>query len=164
MRGDRPLSEMGFMSPQFKALAASQDIIGWREFTEGHISTHFYAIQSFHLAMSSSYLNGEDWTKPSPPDNACSVDFPEHLSARQNTGLPTQQEGRRNPTDHQRIWTSHRKRSLRTAASSSRFISQTLPNLISKLKPTGSSQWTQPLKPKPWSRLAGHGPNEFGGA
>ena len=63
MRGDRPLSAMGFMSPQFKALAASQDLIGWREFTEGHISTHFYAIQSFHLAMSSSYLNGEDWTK-----------------------------------------------------------------------------------------------------
>ncbi len=63
MRGDRPLSAMGFMSPQFKALAASQDLIGWRDFTEGHISTHFYTIQSFHLAMSSSYLNGEDWTK-----------------------------------------------------------------------------------------------------
>jgi hypothetical protein len=63
MRGDRPLSAMGFMSPQFRALAASQDLIGWREFTEGHISTHFYAIQSFHLAMSSSYPNGEDWTK-----------------------------------------------------------------------------------------------------
>jgi hypothetical protein len=28
-----------------------------------HISTHFYAIQTFHLAMSSSYLSGEDWTK-----------------------------------------------------------------------------------------------------
>jgi hypothetical protein len=63
MQGDKPLSKMGFMSPQFKALAASQDLIGWRNFTEGHISTHFYAIQSFHLAMSSSYLNGEDWTK-----------------------------------------------------------------------------------------------------
>ena len=63
MQGARPLLEMGFMSPQFKALAASQDIISWREFTEGHISTHFYTVQSFHLAMSSSYLNGEDWTK-----------------------------------------------------------------------------------------------------
>ena len=63
MRDAKPLSEMGFMSPQFRALAASQDLIGWREFTEGHISTHFYAIQSFHLAMSSSYLNREDWTK-----------------------------------------------------------------------------------------------------
>jgi hypothetical protein len=63
MRGDIPLLAMGFMSPQFKALAASQDLIGWRDFTVGHISTHFYAIQSFHLAMSSSYLNGKDWTR-----------------------------------------------------------------------------------------------------
>jgi hypothetical protein len=63
MRGDRPLSAMGFMSPQFKALTASQDLIGWRDFMVGHISTHFYAIQSFHLAMSSSYLNGKDWTR-----------------------------------------------------------------------------------------------------
>ena len=63
MRGSKSLAEMGFMSPQFKALAISQDIIGWREFTEGHISTHFYVIQSLHLAMSSSYLNEEDWTK-----------------------------------------------------------------------------------------------------
>jgi hypothetical protein len=54
---------MGFISPQFKAVVASQDLIGWRDFMEGHISTHFYAIQSFHLAVSSSYLNGEDWTK-----------------------------------------------------------------------------------------------------
>jgi hypothetical protein len=63
MRGDKPLSEMGFMSPQFKALSKSQDLIGWRDFTEGHISTHFYAIQSFHLAMSSGYIYGGDWTK-----------------------------------------------------------------------------------------------------
>ena len=63
MRGSKPLAEMGFMSPQFKALAISQDIIGWREFTEGHIWTHFYVIQRFHLAMSSSYFNREDWTK-----------------------------------------------------------------------------------------------------
>jgi hypothetical protein len=63
MRGDKPLSTMGFMSPQVKALATSQDLIGWRDFTEGHVSTHFYAIQTFHIAMSSSYLNREDWTK-----------------------------------------------------------------------------------------------------
>jgi hypothetical protein len=63
MRGDKPLTMMGFMSPQFKALANSQDLIGWRDFMEGHMSTHFYAIQTFHLAMSSNYLNGEDWTK-----------------------------------------------------------------------------------------------------
>ncbi len=61
MRGDIPLSAMGSMSPQFKALATSQNLIGWRDFTVGHILTHFYAIQSFHLAMSSS--NGKDWTR-----------------------------------------------------------------------------------------------------
>jgi hypothetical protein len=60
MRGNNPLSEMGFMYSQFKALAKSQDLIRWRDFTEGYISTHFYALQSFHLAMSSGYLNGED--------------------------------------------------------------------------------------------------------
>jgi hypothetical protein len=64
MRGDKPPYKMGFMSPQFKALAKSQDLIGWRDLTEeGYISTHFYVIQSFHLPMSSSHLNGEDWTK-----------------------------------------------------------------------------------------------------
>ncbi len=51
------------MSPQFKALAKSQDLIGWRDFTEGNISTYFYTIQSFHLKISSSYFNGRDWTK-----------------------------------------------------------------------------------------------------
>jgi hypothetical protein len=60
MRGDKPLSEKGAMSHQFKALANSKDLIGWRDFTKGYISTHFYEIQSFHLTMSSSYLNGED--------------------------------------------------------------------------------------------------------
>ncbi len=44
MRVDKPLSEMGCMPPQFKALACSQDLIGWRDFTEGCISTHFYTI------------------------------------------------------------------------------------------------------------------------
>ncbi len=63
MRGDVPLLAMGAMSPQFRALATSQDLIGWRDFTVGHISNHFYAMQSFHLAMSSSYLNGKDWIR-----------------------------------------------------------------------------------------------------
>ncbi len=63
MRGDKPLTIMGFMSPQFKALANSQDLKRWRDFTEGHILTHFYAIQTFHIAMSSSYLNEENRTK-----------------------------------------------------------------------------------------------------
>jgi hypothetical protein len=56
MRGDKLLSEMGVMSHQFRALAESQDLLGWRDFTKGYISMHFYAIQSFHLTMPSSYL------------------------------------------------------------------------------------------------------------
>ena len=51
MRGCKPLSEMGAMSHQFRTLAESQDSIGWGDFTKGYVSTHFYAIQSFHLTV-----------------------------------------------------------------------------------------------------------------
>ncbi len=46
-----------------RALAASQDKIGWQNFMEGCISTHFYFIQHYHLSLSGSILNGADWTK-----------------------------------------------------------------------------------------------------
>jgi len=46
-----------------KAPAQSQDKIGYHNFMEGYISIHFYEIQNFHLAMSSSFLNGADWAK-----------------------------------------------------------------------------------------------------
>jgi hypothetical protein len=63
MWGDKPFASLGAMSPRMKALANSQDKIGWRNFMEGFISTHFYFIQHYHLALSGSYLNGSDWTK-----------------------------------------------------------------------------------------------------
>jgi hypothetical protein len=63
MWGDKTFAELGAMSPCMEALAKSQDIIGNCNFMEGYISTHFYAKQSFYLAMSSSYLNGTDWAK-----------------------------------------------------------------------------------------------------
>jgi hypothetical protein len=63
MRGNKPFSALGYVSSKLKALAESQDQIGWKNFTEGHISTHFYKIHTFHLTMSSSFLNGTDWTK-----------------------------------------------------------------------------------------------------
>jgi hypothetical protein len=53
MQGDKPFADMGAMSPRMKALEQSQDMIGYRNFMEGHILTHFYKIQNFHLAMSS---------------------------------------------------------------------------------------------------------------
>jgi hypothetical protein len=46
-----------------KALAQSQDKIGYCNFMEGYISIHSYEIQNFHLAMSSSFINGADWAK-----------------------------------------------------------------------------------------------------
>jgi hypothetical protein len=63
MRNDKPFLQLDYMSPQLWHLAESQDKIGWRNFTEGYISTHFYDILKFHVAMSNSYLNGTDWTK-----------------------------------------------------------------------------------------------------
>ncbi len=63
MRGNKPFASLGAMSPRTKALAISQDKIGWWNFMEGCISTHFYFIQHYHLALSGSYLNGSDWTK-----------------------------------------------------------------------------------------------------
>jgi hypothetical protein len=63
MRDDKPFSQLGYMSEKMRVLAESQDKIGWQNFTEGYISAQFYNIQRFHLSMSSSYLNGSDWTK-----------------------------------------------------------------------------------------------------
>jgi hypothetical protein len=63
MWGDKPFASLRAMSPRMKALAISQDKIGWRNFMEGCISTHFYFIQHYHLALSGSYLDGSDWTK-----------------------------------------------------------------------------------------------------
>jgi len=63
MRGNKPFADMGAMSPRMKALAQSQDKIGYRNFMEGHILIHFYEVENFHLAMSSSFLNRADWAK-----------------------------------------------------------------------------------------------------
>jgi hypothetical protein len=63
MQNNKPFSQLGYMSNKMCALAESQDKIGWRNFKEGYISSHFYNIQQFHLLMSNNFLNGSDWTK-----------------------------------------------------------------------------------------------------
>jgi hypothetical protein len=68
MQGNKPFASLGAMSPRKKALAISQDKIGWQNFMEGCISTHFYFIQHYHLALSGSNLNGSDWTKSLIPN------------------------------------------------------------------------------------------------
>ncbi len=62
MQNNKPFSQLGYMSNKMHTLAESQDKIGWRNFTEGYISSHFYNIQRFHLSMSNNFLNGSNWT------------------------------------------------------------------------------------------------------
>jgi hypothetical protein len=63
MWGNKPFADMGAMTPRMKALAQSQDRIGYRNFMERNISINFFEIQNFHLAMSSSFINGAEWAK-----------------------------------------------------------------------------------------------------
>jgi hypothetical protein len=44
MRNNKPFLQLGYMSPQLRHLAESQDKIGWKIFTKGYILTQFYAI------------------------------------------------------------------------------------------------------------------------
>jgi hypothetical protein len=63
MRNNKQFAQLGHMSQKMLAHAESQDKIGWRNFTKGYISTHFYSIQRFHLSLSGNYLNRADWTR-----------------------------------------------------------------------------------------------------
>jgi len=54
MWGDKPFADTGATSSRMKALAQSQDKIGYHNFMEGYILIHFYEIQNFLLAMSST--------------------------------------------------------------------------------------------------------------
>ena len=72
MRG-RDFARLGPMSPSLQRLAASQDLIGWREFLEGRISNEFRAIQTLHCASAPRKMNGDDWIKGFSP--SCST-FP----------------------------------------------------------------------------------------
>jgi hypothetical protein len=41
MQNDKQFTQLGYMSKKVRALADSQDKIGWRNFTEGYKSPHF---------------------------------------------------------------------------------------------------------------------------
>jgi hypothetical protein len=58
-----PRSACISMSSQMKALALSQDNIGWTHMLEGKISGHFRAIQAQHLRQHNARINGQDWVK-----------------------------------------------------------------------------------------------------
>ena len=65
-RGTVSFSDMGNLGPMsssLRILAASQDIIGWREFMEGKISHQFYRIQEVHLIGTHTNMTASLWTK-----------------------------------------------------------------------------------------------------
>ncbi len=90
-RGTKRFEDMGHMSPMMRELARSQDKIGWRNFMEGRISTHFYSIQNYHLAFGDSQWGGldkalhlQDFTH-----HSLTVDLSELCSSRQTEGIPS---------------------------------------------------------------------------
>ncbi len=63
MRGKRPFATLGPMSPSMMRVAQAQDLIGWREFMEGRITTEMRVIQRLHCATAPCRMNGDDWVK-----------------------------------------------------------------------------------------------------
>ena len=62
-RGTRRSQDLRRISPNMTALAKSQDKTGLRNLMEGRFSKKIYEIQSIHLALGLTYLNGEDCAK-----------------------------------------------------------------------------------------------------
>ena len=83
------------------SLTIRQDKIGWQNFMEGCISTHFYFIQHYHLALSGSYLNGSDWTKSLISKLLCNLQ--KLHTSRQALRVSTQEELREHLTDHRGV-------------------------------------------------------------
>ncbi len=96
MWGNKPFASLGAMSPRMKALATRQKKIGWRNFMEGHISTHLYFIQHYHLALSGSYLNGSNCSQvndlQTSPHYPLTMDLPKLHSPWQALWVPPQEE------------------------------------------------------------------------
>lgn len=60
-RGALTFAELGAMSMEVQEVAASQDMIGWRNLMEGRVSIRFYSVQQRHLLSTGSRLNGDEW-------------------------------------------------------------------------------------------------------
>ena len=61
--GIKNMAEMGCMSPQMANLAQSQDVVGWKNFTQRRISTHLFDIQNEHLILGNHRINTKQWIK-----------------------------------------------------------------------------------------------------
>lgn len=61
-RGQVKFADLGPMSPTMLSIAESQDLIGWRNFMEGRISSKITTLQRKHLALSGSRLPVKSWS------------------------------------------------------------------------------------------------------
>lgn len=62
-RGSVKFAELGRMSAEMLQAAEAQDLIGWRNFMEGRITTEFGKMQQLHLMSSTSLLTAASWSK-----------------------------------------------------------------------------------------------------
>ena len=63
LRGTRRLSEMPRTSVDFQRFARQQDLIPWRAFMEGKVSTALFRLQQSALTHSSSTMSVDSWAK-----------------------------------------------------------------------------------------------------
>ena len=62
-RGTKDMADLGIMSPEMTKVAMSQDLVGWRKFTEGRLSKNIITMQQSHAAVTSSQHNGASWVQ-----------------------------------------------------------------------------------------------------
>ena len=63
MRNTRALSSFVNLSAKLKQFAAEQDVIVWREFTKGCVSSKLLDIQREHLDVAGGRMGITRWTK-----------------------------------------------------------------------------------------------------
>ena len=61
-RGQVQFADLGPMSPTMYEIAESQDMIGWRNFMEGRISSKITSLQRKHLTLTGSRLPVSSWS------------------------------------------------------------------------------------------------------
>jgi hypothetical protein len=122
-----------------------------------------------HLTMSSSYLNGEDWTKQFISKI---LQITHSQSIFWNISLHDKTQGYLHNKKADEIMQQisvlldlalEEVPEDRTADSCSRLISLSYHHIILKLKSIGRWWWTLLSRPKHWNLLEGHEPNGFDG-
>ena len=61
LQGSVRMADLGPMSPAFEKAARSQNMIGWRETTEGMLLKDFWQLQTAHCSLLSCVVTGDDW-------------------------------------------------------------------------------------------------------